>query len=157
MTVESICELNVGELTTEDAVLFLWATNPKLTEALQVISSWGFNNKYTGQVYEDIALEYWSDEYRHIPGWVCKPLMCDYIAYAIAPLGKGYLLPVIQLQRAWVIHSEEWLEIYPPIKAKNYDPRSGRRWTTVSVGVPVQTVFTAIGSGLRCNFDPIEL
>jgi N6-adenosine-specific RNA methylase IME4 len=43
MSVEALCDLNVEDLTTEDAVLFLWATNPKLEEALEVITAWGFN------------------------------------------------------------------------------------------------------------------
>lgn len=43
MSLDEICELKVGELaTTPDAVLFMWATSPKLEEALKVINSWGF-------------------------------------------------------------------------------------------------------------------
>lgn len=40
MSLEKICALNIP--ASEGAVLFLWATNPKLKEALQVIESWGF-------------------------------------------------------------------------------------------------------------------
>lgn len=40
MPLEKICALNVP--SAEDAVLFLWATNPKLEEALKVMESWGF-------------------------------------------------------------------------------------------------------------------
>src|SRR5205085_7232899 len=32
----------VAEITTPDAVLFLWSTCPKLDEAMQVIRGWGF-------------------------------------------------------------------------------------------------------------------
>ncbi len=42
MSLDEICEMKVGELATPDAVLFMWATSPKLEEALRVISSWGF-------------------------------------------------------------------------------------------------------------------
>lgn len=42
MTTEDICALPVGDLATDDAVLFIWATNPKLEEAMQVITAWGF-------------------------------------------------------------------------------------------------------------------
>jgi len=43
MEVEDICNLPINEIAQNDAVLFLWATSPKLTEAMKVISSWGFN------------------------------------------------------------------------------------------------------------------
>lgn len=51
--------------------------------------------------YDDILLEVWSDFERKKPGWVAKDLLCDYIAYAVEPLGKCYLLPVPQLRLAW--------------------------------------------------------
>jgi N6-adenosine-specific RNA methylase IME4 len=42
MTLDAICALPVAAQTTDDAVLFLWATSPKLDEAMRVIKSWGF-------------------------------------------------------------------------------------------------------------------
>jgi len=42
MTVDEICALPVSDLATPDAVLFLWATSPKLAESMRVISAWGF-------------------------------------------------------------------------------------------------------------------
>lgn len=42
MTLEEICALPVDGLATEDAVLFLWATAPKLAECMTVIEAWGF-------------------------------------------------------------------------------------------------------------------
>jgi len=42
MTLEEICALPVADLTTPDAILFLWTTSPKLEESLQVINAWGF-------------------------------------------------------------------------------------------------------------------
>jgi len=45
MDVEEICALSVGNLAAADCVLFLWATNPKLREALQTIEAWGFEYK----------------------------------------------------------------------------------------------------------------
>lgn len=43
MSTEEICKLKVP--ASEDAVLFLWATNPKLEDALQVMKAWGFTYK----------------------------------------------------------------------------------------------------------------
>jgi len=42
MDLEAICALPVGGLCTENAILFCWATSPKLAEALEVIDAWGF-------------------------------------------------------------------------------------------------------------------
>jgi hypothetical protein len=109
-----------------------------------------FRNRKTGKVYEDIALEYWSNMERKSPGWVCKPLICDYIGYAIIPIGKCYLLPVIQLQQAWKIHGESWKRAYPNILTPN------EGWTTQSVGVPPHVLFPAIGAFLRIEFEPME-
>jgi N6-adenosine-specific RNA methylase IME4 len=42
MSLKDICDLPVSDLATDDAVLFLWTTSPKLEEAMQVIAAWGF-------------------------------------------------------------------------------------------------------------------
>jgi N6-adenosine-specific RNA methylase IME4 len=42
MALDEICDLPVSEIATPDAVLFLWATSPKLVEAMLVIEDWGF-------------------------------------------------------------------------------------------------------------------
>lgn len=42
MSLEEICCMGVGNNATDDCVLFLWATSPKLEEAFQVIRAWGF-------------------------------------------------------------------------------------------------------------------
>lgn len=42
MSLGEICALPVAEVATLDAVLFMWATSPKLAEAMQVIDAWGF-------------------------------------------------------------------------------------------------------------------
>jgi ParB/RepB/Spo0J family partition protein len=43
MSTEAICELTIP--SSENAVLFLWATNPMLKDALKVMESWGFQYK----------------------------------------------------------------------------------------------------------------
>lgn len=42
MALDEICALPVTDLATPDAILFLWATSPKLAESMRVIESWGF-------------------------------------------------------------------------------------------------------------------
>lgn len=107
-------------------------------------------NPKTGRVYEDIALEFLSDEARKAPGWVCKPLRADYIAYAIAPLGRCYLLPVIQLQQAWAAHGVAWREQYRILRVMN------KTWVTLCVAVPVPVLFGAIGKAFRVQFTPYD-
>jgi N6-adenosine-specific RNA methylase IME4 len=60
MDVDSICNLPVQEITTNDAVLYLWATAPKIREALRVIAAWGFEYK-THAIWdkEKIGMGYW--------------------------------------------------------------------------------------------------
>lgn len=108
-------------------------------------------NKKTGRIYEDIALEEFSAEHTQNPGWAVKPLFADYIAYAIAPIGRCYLLPVLQMQQAWLFHGSIWRETYPPIRAQN------NGYITLSWGIPVDVLFRAIGSCLRMKFTPMEV
>lgn len=108
-------------------------------------------NQITGKVYDDILLEFWSDTERKKPGWVCKPLRSDYIAYAIAPLGIGYLLPVPQLQSAWRIYSAKWL------REGHIKLTRNPGWITSSIPVTVPVLFAAIGNQLRINFTPCEV
>ena len=42
MTLEEICALPVSDIATPDAMLYLWATAPKLAECMEVITAWGF-------------------------------------------------------------------------------------------------------------------
>ncbi len=45
MPLNDICKLPVGEISLDDAVLFLWATSPILEDAFKVINAWGFKYK----------------------------------------------------------------------------------------------------------------
>lgn len=58
MTVDEICELDVP--AEKDCVLYLWATAPKLLEALKVMDAWGFTYK-TQAVWDKgkIGMGYW--------------------------------------------------------------------------------------------------
>lgn len=45
MDTDSICALSFLPKTNDNAILFLWATNPLLPDALKVLSAWGFEYK----------------------------------------------------------------------------------------------------------------
>ncbi len=118
-----------------------------LTNSKQLL----IDEKVRAKDYGDILLEVWSDKARKQPGWVVKAIRADYIAYLIAPAGKCYLLPVVQLQSAWAKFGEWWTEEYGTKEAQN------RSWVTVNVPVPPSVLFPAIGSCLRIDFEPFQL
>lgn len=98
--------------------------------------------------WPDILLEQWSDEARRIPGWVQKPLACDFIAYAFAPTGVCYLLPVPALQRAWRMFGRDWIKHYG--KRRAYNPG----YVSVSVPVPKTELIWAIAQAMIVDPKP---
>jgi len=65
MTLEDICNLPIGDLVHKDAVLYLWATPPKLEESMKVLNAWGFTYR-TSMVWvkDKIGMGYWARQ-RH--------------------------------------------------------------------------------------------
>lgn len=66
LPVEAICDYHddagrsISEVIAEDAILFLWATNPLLREALQVVGAWGFEYVTNAVWVKDrIGMGYW--------------------------------------------------------------------------------------------------
>lgn len=51
MTLEEICALPVADLATDDAILYMWATAPKLAECFEVLEAWGFEYR-TNMVWD---------------------------------------------------------------------------------------------------------
>jgi hypothetical protein len=92
--------------------------------------------------WPDILLERWSDQERRKPGWVQKPLACDFIAYAFAPSRRCYLLPVAPLQRAWRMNGRQWIERYGERHALNPGYRSS------NVPVPITALMHAITAAM---------
>lgn len=52
------------------------------------------DEKIRTQDWPDVLLERRSDETRRSPGWVQKPLACDFIAYAYAPAAIRTVIPL---------------------------------------------------------------
>ena len=96
------------------------------------------DEKVRSSEWPDILLEEWSDEARRSPGWVQKPLACDFIAYAFAPSRRCYLLPVAPLQRAWRLHAEGWTQTYGYRRAQNPG------YVTACVPVPIPVLMREI-------------
>ena len=51
MNTPDICNLPVRNIATEDAILFMWATFPNISEALAVMEAWGFIYKTAAFVW----------------------------------------------------------------------------------------------------------
>ena len=60
MELEEIKNLPINEIADTNCVLYLWATAPKLIEALEVIKAWGFEYK-THAIWDKgvIGMGYW--------------------------------------------------------------------------------------------------
>jgi len=51
MTIEDIKALPINDVASDEAVLFLWGTWPLLSEAMECITSWGFEYKTIGFIW----------------------------------------------------------------------------------------------------------
>jgi len=103
------------------------------------------DEKVRDKAWPDILWEYWSNRERKVAGWCAKDMACDYIAYAFIPTKTCYLLPALQMRKAWNTHGDEWIN-----KAQTYtdgyrivDADNGT-YTTRSVAVPITISLSAI-------------
>ena len=104
------------------------------------------DEKVRDKDYGDILLEYWSDEAGRVPGWIAKDLACDFIAYAVLPSSKCYLLPFHTLRLAWQLNRRHWVEKFKRIEAQN------RGYVTVSVGVPADILLSALSEAAEVSW-----
>lgn len=89
------------------------------------------DEKIRTKIYEDIALEYISNDQKNTPGWMEKDLSIDYLAYAFLPSKTAYLFDWRMLKRVWGKYKEIWKEKYFIAKAKN------ESYITYSVCIPI--------------------
>jgi N6-adenosine-specific RNA methylase IME4 len=68
LTTETLASLPVGDICHRDTLLFMWATYPKLADALQVMEAWGFT--YTTTVFTWVKLT--RQAYRNYQKWQKK-------------------------------------------------------------------------------------
>lgn len=59
MSQEDLLNMSIGEITEPDCVCFLWATNPLLPEAMQILKEWGFEYKTMLTWKKNTGTGYW--------------------------------------------------------------------------------------------------
>lgn len=91
----------------------------------------------------DILLEFLSNDQTGAPGWIEKPLLIDYIAYALMDVQTVYMLPWDGLRRVWRGNGGGWKKRYGVKKAAN------NGYMTHSVPVPVPELYRAISAACR--------
>src|SRR5690606_25568590 len=104
--------------------------------------------KKRSQVYDDILLEYLSNDHTNAPGWIEKDLQIDYLAYAFMPIKKVYLYPWQQLRLAWKRNGAYWKRRYRNVQAQNYG------YSTWSIAVPITVLNQAVSEALIVNLEP---
>lgn len=125
-----------------------WAQRAGIDRRLTMTCGQTFtvDEKVRAKDWPDFALERWSDKARKKPGWIQKPLGCDFIAYAFVPSATCYLLPVPALQRAWRQNCREWLAAYGEISAPNHG------YVTTSVPVPRDVLLRALTTAMTVRW-----
>ena len=101
-----------------------------------------FDEKVRRKDYGDILLEFISNNKTNSPGWVVKSLECDFIAYAIEPTRRCFLLPVVPLQRAWRLYSKEWILNY----GVKYSENAG--YSTLNCPIPFKELMRKMSEAL---------
>jgi len=52
---KELMKLKLNEITNDDALLFMWATNPHLAQAIELGEAWGFDYKTVGFVWNKMV------------------------------------------------------------------------------------------------------
>lgn len=107
------------------------------------------DEKVRDEAWPDILWEFWSNHQRRVPGWCAKGLACDYIAYAFIPTQVCYLLPALQVRRAWQLYGGEWVRnAREGVYGFRIVDAENDGYTTRSVAVPIDITLSAIRDAL---------
>lgn len=107
------------------------------------------DEKVREKAWPDILWEFWSDFERRTIGWCVKDLACEYIAYAFVPTQVCYLLPALQVRKAWRMYGGEWVaSANKGVKGYRIVDADNGRYTTRSVAVPIDVSLSAIRDAL---------
>lgn len=98
------------------------------------------DEKIRKKVWDDIALEFISNDKYNTAGWMEKDLQIDYLAYAFLPINTAYLFDWRMLKRTWEHYKNEWKKEYFISKAIN------EGYTTHSVCVPINVLIKKVSA-----------
>ena len=91
--------------------------------------------------YGDILLEYISNDQLSTPGWICKNLAIDFMAYGFIDTKRAYLFSWPMLRRVWQRFGDDWINLakahrqgFKHVEAKNVG------YKTLSVAVPYSEI-----------------
>ena len=108
------------------------------------------DEKIRSKVYDDILLEYISNDKTNSPGWIEKELLIDYLAYAFLPSKTVYVFDWSLLRRTWLYYKNDWLSKYQIVKAQN------NYYVTYSVAVPIKILRVAVDLATVIRLDDFE-
>lgn len=127
MSLLDICNQPVSDIATDDAILFLWATSPKLAEAMRVVSSWGFEYRTCAVWVKDkIGMGYYFRQRHELllvatRGNMPTPAPADRPDSVIeAALGGHSVKPTLAYE-----HIERMYPTLPKVELFNRLPRKG--------------------------------
>ena len=105
------------------------------------------DEKTRRKAYPDILIEFLSSREDNRPGWVEKPLYCDYLAYAFLPTKTCLLIPFSQLQAAWRENRVDWVEEFKTREAINPG------YTTISCPVPIPVLKRSLLEAMTIEWE----
>jgi len=115
MSLESICGLPVREVSGRSAALFLWATCPRLPDALACMGAWGFHYRGVAYVWVKTARDGRPLGARGVPPTFVKPV-CELVLVG-STCERGRPLPILTSAQRQVVfapvgrHSEKPAEV----------------------------------------------
>ena len=93
--------------------------------------------------WDDILLEYRSNDNTGAQGWMNKQLLIDYLAYAFMDTKVIYVMDWLSLRRVWIENGLKWSTQFKTITAKN------KGYNTLSLAVPIQTLMESINNSIK--------
>jgi len=115
--------------------------------------------------YGDVFVEVWSIYPKNcsgsgypsrpgaVPGWACKALDCDYLAYAVVPRQVCYLFPYQGIRAAWDKYGGDWRGA-AQLRRAGFSWRESPNGTynTVGICMPVTALWDAIKDALTISW-----
>lgn len=89
-----------------------------------------------------------------VPGWACKPLDCDYLAYAIVPQRTCYLYPFQGIRSAWELYGNLWRG-HAQCRRHGYCWRAAAnaRYDSIGICMPPDALWDSVKDALTLKWE----